>query len=488
MNPIPLNRRGFFARAGAFASGAALVAGSALPVARLRAAETAATGTPPPAEPPPVSTGTTQVFAPRGIALPYKPVVTLNNATLPWKWVDGVKVFHLVAEPVVHEFAPGLVSNCWGYNSRVHGPTIEAVEGDRIRIYVTNRLPTPTSVHWHGLLLPSGMDGVAGVSQRPIEPGETFKYEFTLKQHGTYMYHSHHDEMVQMQLGMIGLFIVHPKKTVGPPPDRDYALLLSEWKIEVGARRPDPLEMTDFNVFTLNGRAFPGTSPILAKTGERVRLRIGNLSTMSHHAIHLHGYYFTVTETDGGVIPEAGRWPETTVHMPTGSTRTVEFVADAQGDWVMHCHMLHHAMTQMGHGFGNLIGINTEGLNKKIKKLVPGYMVMGSEGMADMPEMGMAVPKNSLPMAGAPGPHGYIGMGGMFTILKVRDELPADGSDPGWYQAPSGTQADVALDADLKRDGIELAKETASVNRSAAVLKDAFCGPVADAAGLEVPN
>ena len=237
------------------------------------------------------SAGATTPFIPPADWEGYRPVITPNGLTLPWKVVNGVKVFHLVAEPVTHEFAPGLVAECWGYNGRVHGPTIEAVEGDRIRIYVTNRLPTATTVHWHGVLLPSGMDGVGGVSQKTIQPGETFKYEYTLKQHGTLMYHSHHDEMTQMQLGMMGLFVIHPKDTKRPPPDRDYAILLSEWRIDVGARRPDPVEMTDFNIFTMNARSFPGTQSLLAKVGDRVRLRIGNLSTMSHHSIHLHGYF-----------------------------------------------------------------------------------------------------------------------------------------------------------------------------------------------------
>lgn len=447
------NRRHFLSLAG----GAALLA----PVAYLVAADDKKS------DAPPTSDGKTEPFSPPG-PLGYKPVITPNGLTLPWRLVDGVKVYHLIAEPVTHEFAPGLVANCWGYNGRVHGPTIEAVEGDRVRIYVTNRLAAPTTVHWHGVLLPSGMDGVGGVSQKSIQPGETFKYEFTLKQHGTLMYHSHHDEMTQIQLGMMGLFVIHPKNPVKPPPDRDYAIMLSEWKIEVGARRPDPNEMTDFNVFTMNARSFPGTQPLLAKVGERVRIRIGNLSTMSHHSIHLHGYSFKVVATDGGEIPEAGQWPETTVHMPTGSTRTIEFVANAPGDWVMHCHMLHHVMTQMGHTFGNLIGIDTEGLNKKIRPLVPGYMTMGEAGMGDMGDMGMAVPPNSLPMVGGPGQHDYITMGGMFTILKVRDELPADGSDPGWYPSPPGTLAAPAPEEELRRDGIALAAATARLEARAA--------------------
>ena len=462
-----MNRRNFL-------TGAATIAGGAL---MTRLVPTAVAAKPGKAA---ASTGKTEPFNPGGLG--YKPVITPNGVTLPWKMVNGVKVFHLVAEPVTHEFVPAmedhpaLVAECWGYNGRVHGPTFEAVEGDHIRIYVTNRLSAPTSVHWHGILLPSGMDGVGGVSQKAIQPGETFKYEFTLKQHGTFMYHSHHDEMTQMQLGMIGMFIIHPKNPTQPPPDRDYAFMLSEWKIEVGARRPDPNEMTEFNVFTFNGRSFPGTESIVAKVGERVRIRIGNLSTMSHHAIHLHGYYFKVVATDGGQIPEAGQWPETTVHMPTGSTRTVELVADAPGDWVMHCHMLHHVMTQMGHKFGNLIGINTEGLNEKIRKLVPGYMTMGQDGMGDMAEMGMAVPSNSLPMVGGRGQYDYITMGGMFTILKVRDELPADGSDPGWYKSPPGTLAEVAPKADLKRDGIELPKDLPKTAALRTRKDEVWCG------------
>jgi FtsP/CotA-like multicopper oxidase with cupredoxin domain len=439
--PAPISRRNFFAMAGS----AALLT----PVARLIAADDSGAGKA-------TSDGSTGRFVPEPGPLGYKPVITPNNTALPWKWVDGVKVFHLIAEPVKHEFAPGLVAECWGYNGRVHGPTIEALEGDRVRIYVTNKLPEATTVHWHGILVPGGMDGVGGLNQRAIEPDETFKYEFTLKEFGTYMYHPHHDEMTQMQLGMMGLFIIHPKHPSGPPPDRDYAFLLNEWKIEVGARRPDPNEMTDFNVFTFNGRSFPGTEAMVAQVGERVRIRIGNLSTMSHHSIHLHGYHFKIVATDGGEIAPSAQWPETTAFIPTGSTRTFELLANEPGDWVMHCHMLHHAMTQMGHTFGNLIGVDTAGLNKKVRPLVPGYMAMGNTGMGEMGQMGMGVPPNSLPMVGGSGPFGYITMGGMFTMLKVRDHLEGSG-DPGWFKSPPGTQADVAPESDLKRDGIEVA-------------------------------
>jgi FtsP/CotA-like multicopper oxidase with cupredoxin domain len=381
----------------------------------------------------------------------YTPVITPNGSALPYKLVGGVKVFHLIAEEVDHEFAPGLRAHCWGFNGQVHGPTIEAVEGDHVRIYVTNQLPENTAVHWHGLLVPSGMDGVAGLSQKNIGPGETYKYEFKLRQHGTYMYHSHSDEMTQIALGMMGMFVIHPRNPTGPRPDRDFALMSSEWRIDVGTMRPNPIEMTDFNVFTFNGRTFPGTAPLVAKYGDRVRIRFGNLSPMEHHPIHIHGFHWKIIETDGGQIPESAQWPETTVLVAVGQTRTVEFIADNPGDWAMHCHMTHHAMNQMGHKAPNLIGVRPGKFDKRNSKLVPGYMTMGESGMADMGEMGMPVPRNSIPMVGMQGKHDYIDMGGLFTIVKVRENLTSY-DDPGWYENPPGTLAALASNEELQRD------------------------------------
>jgi FtsP/CotA-like multicopper oxidase with cupredoxin domain len=385
----------------------------------------------------------------------YAPVITPNGAALPFRVIEGVKVFELVAEEVEHEFAPGLKAKCWGYNGRVHGPTIEAVEGDRVRIYVRNKLPAPTTVHWHGVYLPNGMDGVGGLTQRVIQPGETFKYEWTFRQAGTLMYHPHHDEMTQMALGMMGMIVVHPRRPApGYRVDRDFAILLSEWKIEPGTSRPDPMEMSDFNVLTMNAKAFPGTAPLVCKQGERVRIRLGNLSAMDHHPIHVHGHYFKVTATDGGAIPPSAQWPEATVLVPTGSTRDIEFVADAPGDWPLHCHMTHHAMNQMGHGTPNLIGVKEGKLDQKVGSLVPGYMTMGQTGMGDMADMGMPAPRNSIPMVGGKGRYGTITMGGMFTVVKVRDHLTSY-DDPGHYEAPAGTLASLATAEDLRRDGIK---------------------------------
>ncbi len=397
-----------------------------------------------------------QPLAPGQPGADYTPVVTPNGVSLPWRVIDGVKVYHLIAEEVNHEFAPGLKAFCWGYNGRVHGPTIEAVEGDRVRIYVTNKLPAATTVHWHGILLPNGMDGVGGLTQRAIQPGETFRYEFTLRQASTNMYHSHHDEMTQMGMGLMGMFIVHPRQP-RVRPDREFAILLSEWRVDVGTHRPNPNEMTDFNLLTMNARIYPGTDPMVVKRGERVRIRIGNLSAMDHHPIHLHGHEFKIVGTDASDSdPETIRHErfEGTVLVPVGQTRAIEFIADNPGDWAMHCHMTHHVMNQMGHNFPNMIGVKPPDDAKIRKTLLPGYMTMGTEGMADMGDMGMQVPKNSLPMVGAQGPFDYITMGGMFNILKVRENLSSY-EDPGWYEHPPGEVAGPASPEELERDGIE---------------------------------
>jgi FtsP/CotA-like multicopper oxidase with cupredoxin domain len=442
-----------------FTTGAALVGGAILATSKAEAADVPGAKRPPKGSAP-VAKGRRTVRDWLPPALPkrdYNAVVVPNGAKLPWKVVDGVKVFHMVAEEVEHELAPGLKALCWGYNGCVHGPVIEAVERDRVRIYVTNHLPAPTTAHWHGILLPNGMDGVGGLTQKAIQPGETFKYEFTVRQHGTGMYHSHHDEMTQMALGMTGMFVIHPRTPQEPRVDRDFVLLLHEWRINPGAKRPDPNEMVEFNMLTINGRAFPGTEPLVAKMGEKVRIRIGNLSAMDHHPIHLHGYQFRITETDGGRIPDSAQWPETTVLVPVGSTRTIEFTADEPGDWAMHCHMTHHVMNQMGHGFPNMIGVNTGNLDARVRKLLPGYMTMGQTGMGDMGSMAMSTPPNSIPMVGGQGKHDYITMGGMFTILKVREQLESY-DDPGWYENPEGTLASSATNDDLRHDGIDVSK------------------------------
>jgi len=386
--------------------------------------------------------GTMSPLAP-STGRPYRPVVTLNGWTLPWRMNRGVKEFHLVAEPVVREMAPGFKAHLWGYNGQSPGPTIEVVEGDRVRIFVTNRLPEHTSIHWHGQRLPNGMDGVNGLTQKGIDPGKTFVYEFVARRPGTFMYHPHADEMTQMAMGMMGFWVTHPK---GRHPliddvDRDFVFLLNAYDIDPGSYTPKIMTMLDFNLWSWNSRIFPGIDPLVVRKNDRVRIRIGNL-TMTNHPIHLHGHEFVVTGTDGGPTPKGSRWPEVTTDIAVGQMRQVEFVADEEGDWAFHCHKSHHTMNAMGHDVPTLIGVDHSGLARKITRLVPDYMVMGERGMADMAEMEMPLPDNTIPMMTGEGPFGSVEMGGMFSVLKVRaDQKPGDYTDPGWHRHPPGTVA-----------------------------------------------
>jgi len=380
---------------------------------------------------------------------PYRPVATLNGWTLPWRMRAGIKEFHLVAEPVVREIAPGMKAHLWGYNGQSPGPTIEVVEGDRVRVFVTNRLEEATSIHWHGQRLPNGMDGVAGLNQPPIKPGQTFVYEFTAQRAGTFMYHPHANETTQMAMGMMGFWVTHPSDPRTMPVDRDYVFLLNAYDIAPGSYTPNVSTMLDFNLWTFNSRAYPGIVPMVARRGDRVRIRLGNL-TMTNHPVHLHGHEFVVAGTDGGWIPAAARWPEVTMDLGVGQMRAIEFTAAAPGDWAFHCHKSHHTMNAMGHGLPNTVGVETRDLADQIAALVPNYMDMSGpghmNGMGAMDDgdmtMHMPLPENTLPMMGGAGPYGSIDMGGMFTVIKIREGLARDDyRDPGWYQAPKGSVA-----------------------------------------------
>ncbi|ALK97719.1 copper oxidase [Massilia sp. WF1] len=371
---------------------------------------------------------------------PFNPVVTLNGWSLPWRMNNGVKEFHLVAEPVVREFAPGMKVNLWGYNGQSPGPTIEVVEGDRVRIFVTNKLPEHTSVHWHGQRLPNGMDGVTGLTQPGIPPGKTFVYEFVAKRPGTFMYHPHADEMTQMAMGMMGFWVTHPKDIARFAVDRDFVFLLSAYDVEPGSYTPKVNTMLDFNLWTFNSRVFPGIDTMPVRQGDRVRIRVGNL-TMTNHPIHLHGHEFEVTGTDGGWTAPGSRWPEVTTDVAVGQMRAIEFIATDPGDWAFHCHKSHHTMNAMGHNVPTLIGVDHRGIAEKINKIVPDYMVMGDKG-GSMGGMEMPIPENTLPMMTGDGPFGGVEMGGMFTVLKVRkDQKRGDYTDPGWYKHPAGAVA-----------------------------------------------
>ena len=427
-----INRRNFFASSASALAATAAVAAPVRSTSLLGLPEPVLRTTPDTAPPLQPATGR-----------PYNPVVTLNGWTAPWRMNQGVKEFHLVAEPVKREMAPGFVANLWGYNGQSPGPTIEVVEGDRVRLYVTNKLPEPTTMHWHGQRLPCGMDGVAGLTQAPIGVGETWVYEFTARRPGTFMYHPHADEMVQMAMGLMGLWITHPKAKHPhiAEVDRDFCFLLNAYDIEPGSATPKVMTMLDFNLWSWNSRIFPGIDTLNVRQGDRVRLRVGNL-TMTNHPIHIHGHEFMVTGTDGGPVPPSARWPEVTVDIAVGQMRQMEFIADELGDWSFHCHKSHHTMNAMGHNVPTMLGVEQRDVVRSINRATPGFMAMGSEGMHEMAEMQMELPANTAPMMTGDGPFGGIGMGGMFSVLKVRSDQPkGDYRDPGWFKHPAGSLA-----------------------------------------------
>ncbi len=371
----------------------------------------------------------------------YQPVATVNGWSLPWRMNGDWKEFHLVAEPVIREIAPGMKAYLWGYNGQSPGPTIETVEGDRVRIFVTNKLPENTAVHWHGQRLPNGMDGVGGLTQPHIPPGKTFVYEFQIQRSGTFMYHPHSDEMVQMAMGMMGFFVVHPKDPAFRRVDRDFVFLLNAFDIEAGSYVPKVNTMLEFNMWCWNSRAFPGIDPFVVAKNDKVRIRFGNL-TMTNHPVHMHGYEFKVSCTDGGWVDPNAAWNEVSIDCAVGQMRAFDFVADEPGDWAIHCHKSHHTMNAMGHTVKTYIGVDKKEIAKKIRKIAPGYMPMGSNGMGEMGEMEMPIPDNTLPMMTGSAQFGPVEMGGMFSVVKVREGLAKnDYKDPGSYKNPEGTVA-----------------------------------------------
>lgn len=278
----------------------------------------------------------------------YKPVETVGIPTLSYTLENGIKVFKLIAEPVITRFCQDEMCKpllTWGYNGSMPGPTIEVVEGDRVRIEVTNRLPHATVVHWHGIELPNVMDGGGSFTQPVIKPDESYTYEFTLEQSGTYMYHSSELPAIQVGLGLAGFFIVHPKEDP-IKVDRDYALMLQMWQIPPHQNIPDAMGM-EFNWLTINGKVHPAVPHLKAKRRENVRIRFGNLSMMEH-PIHLHGHTFEIVETGSGRNPTSAHWRANTFAVSAGETRTIEFKATKwPGPWLLHCHFLHHIMNDM---------------------------------------------------------------------------------------------------------------------------------------------
>ena len=278
----------------------------------------------------------------------FLPVQTPDVSDLLWTMDNGVKVFHLVAEPVKRQIHPDKTLDLWGYNGTSPGPTIQIMQGDRVRIIVDNHLPEPTSMHWHGFEIPNNMDGVPATTQAPVPPGGRYVYEFTLHQEGTYFYHSH--MAMQELIGMVGAFIMHPKRPHEPRVDKDFVIVLQEYAVLPNNSVPNTMSM-EFNWLTFNGKAGPAITPLIVRLGDRVRIRMINIG-MDHHPIHVHGTTFYITGTEGGRIPQTAWIPGNTVLVGVAQARDVEFIANNPGDWMLHCHLPHHTMNQMSSTVG----------------------------------------------------------------------------------------------------------------------------------------
>lgn len=272
------------------------------------------------------------------------PFLAPDLEKLPFELKNGVKEFQLVAQPVRRELLPGYWMNFYGYNGSMPGPVIEVVQGDRIRLVVTNELPEDTVVHCHGFELPIQYDGSSELVQNMIRPGKSFVYEFDVHEEGTFFYHSH--VPMQEAFGMVGWIIVHPKKAWSPPVDRDFGLIFQNFFIDATRTVPDSWRM-DWNWHTINGRSGPYTTPLVVKHGERVRIRIMNFSSMQHHPIHLHGHTFWITGHEGARAPKSAWVPRNTELIGIAQATDFEFIANNPGDWMFHCHMVHHMMNHM---------------------------------------------------------------------------------------------------------------------------------------------
>lgn len=286
------------------------------------------------------------IRAPRSTASPVGPPVRVQTPDLPelpYEMDGGVKVFRLVAEPVKQKISPFKTIDAWGYNGSCPGPAIQVTQGDRVRVIFENHLPESSTLHWHGLEVPIEQDGMPWISQKPVPPGGTHVYEFTVHQEGTFFYHSH--GAMQEMMGLIGLFVAHRQRAFVPVVDHDFGIILQEWAVLPNNSVPNTASM-EFNWLTFNGVSAPLTTPLIARQGSRVRLRIVNLG-MDHHPIHLHGHQFQITGTEGGRAPESTWYPTNTVLVGVAQAKVVEFEAKYPGAWMIHCHLPHHMMNSM---------------------------------------------------------------------------------------------------------------------------------------------
>jgi manganese oxidase len=289
------------------------------------------------------------------------PPATENEGGQPLSFkLDGdVKVFELTARPVLWKINADTQVTAWTYNGTVPGPLFRVTEGDQVRVVFTNKLPKPTTIHWHGLPVPNRMDGVPPLTQEAIQPGQTFTYEFEAKPAGTFMYHSHVDTDTQINIGLFGGFVIDPKSWEQTKPDVDVTMVLNEWRVIDGVTYPAMPGMGEPNFFTINGKTFPDIPTVNVKKGQRVRVRFIGAGQFEH-PMHLHGMPFTIVATDSYPVPEAAQLTKDVVPVHPGERFDVEFVADNPGQWAFHCHIVHHVTNDDVEPGGLLFVVNVQ--------------------------------------------------------------------------------------------------------------------------------
>jgi len=254
-----------------------------------------------------------------------------------------VKEFKLEAGETEWEVLPGVKTPALTYNKQSPGPVIRVTEGDVVRVTLHNGLQLPTSIHFHGMHLPNKQDGVPPLTQKQIEPGQSYTYEFIAGHAGTYMYHPHINSVEQIDQGLYGAFVIDPQNNSGYPKyDKEYTMVLAGWNITsdmAGDHGNTEAMAMNYNYWTINGKAYPATEKIKVKKGERVRIRFVNISNLAH-PMHLHGTDFRIIAEDSH--PLAQPRIVNTIDIAPGKTFEIDFIADNPGNWILHCHELHH--------------------------------------------------------------------------------------------------------------------------------------------------
>lgn len=280
---------------------------------------------------------------PRDVTASYG-VETRGDQVLQPRIENGVKVFDLTVSIISWEILPGYSVNAYAYNGQVPGPRLNFTEGDAVRINVTNNLPESTTVHWHGLDIPNEMDGPAEITQDPIQPGETFSYEYTVEQAGTFFYHSHDHADRQQVLGLYGALIIDPADPADEiVTDVEYTIQLGEWLSREGLNYPAmPMEGGLPNYFTINGKAYPSTDTISMKVGETLKVRFIGSNSVGIHPMHIHGGPFEVVAIDGVPLQASAGFSADTINIAPGQRYDVVWTALRPGRWLIHCHISHH--------------------------------------------------------------------------------------------------------------------------------------------------